>query len=166
MDTFTMKSLLDRTKTRPLLLIGFIIAIAAFIWWLLSVSTQTSEIQPKENIIVNQKNTEQVPQTQIVSTPIQTMGSSVKQTITPLTATLSASRVISIVNTTSTVKTVTSALPTDTVTAAEELGRLKDEQSRLKKRKADLTKQVEISNKLLALKEQQLKSLTQNNALN
>jgi allophanate hydrolase subunit 1 len=94
------------------------------------------------------------------------MGSSVKQTITPLTATLSASRVISIVNTTSTVKTVTSALPTDTVTAAEELGRLKDEQSRLKKRKADLTKQVEISNKLLALKEQQLKSLTQNNALN
>jgi hypothetical protein len=58
---------------------------------------------------------------------------------------------------------VNTALPTDTATAAEELDRIKDEQTRLKERKKELAKQLAISKKLLILKEQQLKELSQIN---
>jgi len=50
-------------------------------------------------------------------------------------------------------------LPTNRATAEEELDRLSDEHARLVAQKADLAKQLAVSNKILALKEQQIKQL-------
>ena len=51
------------------------------------------------------------------------------------------------------------ALPKDRATAEEELDRLNDEYARLKAQKADLSKQLEVQNKIIALKDQQIKQL-------
>jgi hypothetical protein len=56
---------------------------------------------------------------------------------------------------------VDATLPTDPAIAAEVLDRLEDEQARLKEREKDLTRQIEMSNKLLALKEKQIESMGQ-----
>jgi hypothetical protein len=50
-------------------------------------------------------------------------------------------------------------LPKDRATAEEELDRLNDEYARLKAQKADLSKQLEVQNKIIALKDQQIKQL-------
>jgi len=163
-----MKSLLERATARPLPFVGLFIAVIAvlfIIWWLLSPSTEQNVTKPTSNIIANQK-TAQAPTKQLeaASIPAPTSTSTdttlEKTSETPASAPLSTTAAVVAIPT---APAVNAALPTDRATAAEELDRLKDEQARLKERKKDLAKQLAISNKLLALKEQQLKTLGQLN---
>jgi hypothetical protein len=169
MDTPTMKSVFERAKARPLPFIGFIIALIALLyilWWIFNPSHQNTESQSKRTIIVNQKIITPVKQPNSGITTVATDASAVEVTEPSASQTTLTTSSISKISTTSLINTPVenaAALPKDTVSAAEELDRLKDEQSRLKDRKKDLAKQLAISSKLLALKEQQLKELSQIN---
>lgn len=155
-----MKSLLERAKARPSYAIGIVIAIIAFVsllWWALSPSPKENIAQqPKPSIISNQKIIVPVKQSE-ASAPASTAAntdSAVNQAnVAPASASV----------TTAPTTPANTVLPKDPATAAEELDRLKDEQNRLKERKKELAKQLAMSNKLVALKDQQLKDLGQTN---
>ena len=140
-----MKSLLERARARPYFssaLLLAVITVIAVLWWLLCPAASTTTATSNTTKIVTN-----APIAQSNAQPL---------------ATASATMVTSEVTPTESVAPVTAAntaLPTDPALAEEELDRLNDEQARLKDRKAQLTQQLEISNKLLAMKEQQLKTL-------
>ena len=163
-----MKSLLERAKARPSYSIGIVIAVTAILyilWWALSPSPKDNTAQqPKPSIITNQKiiapakpsEASAPASTAPTSTATSTDNAVKKTNEAPASAATTASA--------STAPTpVNAALPKDPAIAAEELDRLKDEQSRLKERKKELAKQLATSNKLIALKDQQLKDLGQTN---
>ncbi|MBC7750636.1 MAG: hypothetical protein H7Z73_02805 [Candidatus Saccharibacteria bacterium] len=139
-----MKSLLERARARPYHAAALVIAAVAAIallWWLLcpqasTTSTTSTTIKTVTNVPIVQ------------SSALQSDTASVTTTTSEVTATDVAP-----------VTTVNTALPTDPAMTEEELDRLNDEQARLKDRKTQLARQLEMSNKLLALKEQQLKTL-------
>ena len=149
-----VKSLLERARRHPLhlavLMIAVIVAIA-LLWWLLRPAASTLTRAPTHIKTVT-------------SSPIQ---SPIASLTNPASATIATSEI----TTTSAINAIQTApisvaktpLPTDPALAAEELDRLSDEQTRLKERKAQLLQQLEMSNKLLALKEQQLKPLETSN---
>ena len=163
-----MKSLLERAKARPSYSIGIVIAVIAFLyilWWALSPSPKENTAQqPKPSIISNQKIIAPVKQSE-ASAPASTATSTDNAVNTANEAPASAPAIAIAIAPVATAPTtpVNAALPKDSATAAEELDRLKDEQSRLKERKKELVKQLAISNKLVALKDQQLKDLGQTN---
>lgn len=134
-----MKSLLERPLARPFLFAAVIIAAVAAIgllWWLLGSATTSATTKTVTNAL-------------IVKSPVQPIEiSSATTAISETNATDSTS-----------LSAVNNALPTDSALAEEELDRLNDENTRLKDRKAQLEKQLDISNKLLAMKEQQLRML-------
>lgn len=140
-----MKSLLERARARPYFssaLLLAVITVIAVLWWLLCPAASTTTATSNTTKIVTN-----APIAQLNAQPL---------------ATASATMVTSEVTPTESVAPVVAAntaLPTDPALAEEELDRLNDEQARLKDRKAQLTQQLEISNKLLAMKEQQLKTL-------
>jgi len=161
-----MKSLLERATARPLYSIGIVIAVIAILfllWWGLSPSAQKNIAPSKPSIIGNQKIINPTKQLE-ASAPASTVTGTTEDTVhtssvppsTPTTTT-SAPATSATPSTTA----MNAALPKDPTTAAEELDRLKDEQNRLKERKKELAKQLAISNKLIALKDQQLKELGQ-----
>ncbi|MDE2420888.1 MAG: hypothetical protein KGO49_06880 [Gammaproteobacteria bacterium] len=159
-----MKSLLERAKARPSYFIGIVIAVIAFLyllWWALSPSPKDNTApQPKPSIITNQKITTPAKPSEAsapASTATNTDSADNKTNVAPASAPTTTSTA------TAPTTPVNAALPKDPVTAAEELDRLKDEQSRLKERKKELAKQLATSNKLIALKDQQLKDLGQTN---
>lgn len=160
-----MKSLLKRATARPLYLIGIVISVIAILfllWWVLSPSTQEITTHPKPSIITNQKIITPVKPSE-ASAPATTVASTnevVNQT-NPTPAASAPAITPPATPTTLPATTINATLPKDTTTAAEELDRLKDEQSRLKERKKELSKQLAISNKIIALKDQQLKELGQ-----
>lgn len=164
MDTPTMKSLLERVTARPLPFIGLIIAVIAIlfiIWWLLNPSAQQNTTKPSQTIIANQKITQKpVIQINAASTPVPTSTNATSEKTNETSASAPASTTAATARPT---PAVNAALPTNRATAEEELDRLKDEQTRLIERKKELAKQLAISDKLLALKEQQLKALGQLN---
>ena len=166
MDTPTMKSLLERAKARPSYSIGIVIAIIAFLfllWWALSPSPKENTTQQsKPSIITNQKVVAPVKPSE-ASAPASTAANTDNVDNKTNVTSASAPAVTTASTATAPTTPVNAALPKDPVTAAEELDRLKDEQSRLKERKKELAKQLAISNKLVALKDQQLKDLGQTN---
>lgn len=140
-----MNSLFERALARPYFssaLLLLVIAIIAVLWWLLcpAASTSTTTINTTK-IVTNAPNAQS--NAQPLATASATMATS------EVTQTESVTPVV----------TANTAHPTDPALAEEELDRLNDEHARLKDRKAQLAKQLEISNKLLAMKEQQLKTL-------
>ena len=137
-----MKSLLERARARPYHFAAGVIAalaVIAALWWLFcpQASTETT---------VTTKTVTNAPIVQPTEQPLDTASSPTA------TSEVVATNVAP-------VPTANTALPTDSALAEEELDRLNDEHIRLKDRKAELAKQLEISNKLLAMKEQQLKTL-------
>lgn len=139
-----MKSLLERARARPYhaaTLVITAVAAIALLWWLLCPQASTTSTTSTTTKTVTHAPIAQSPALQ------SDMGSDT-------TATSEMN-----VTDTAPVTTVNDALPTDPALAEEELDRLNDEHARLKDRKAQLAQQLEMSNKLLALKEQQLKTL-------
>lgn len=135
-----MKSLLERARARPYhaaALVVVAIAAIALLWWLLCPHTTTST------------TTKIVTNAPVVQTPLQQLDMA---STTAATSEITAMDAVPVI-------AVNTALPKDTALAEEELDRLDDEHSRLNDRKAHLTQQLEISNKLLAMKEEQLKTL-------
>ncbi len=161
-----MKSLLERAKARPSYSIGIVIAVIAFLyilWWALSPNPKENTAQqPKPSIISNQKIIAPVKQSE-ASAPVSTVTSTDNAVNKANEAPASAPAITTAPVATTPTTPVNAVLPKDPATAAEELDRLKDEQSRLKERKKELVKQLAISNKLVALKDQQLKDLSQTN---
>ncbi|WP_410210686.1 hypothetical protein [Aquirhabdus sp.] len=134
-------SLVERVLARPTLMIALVVAVIALILgaWLLLGSNKSSVVAAKP------------------STPATVQPVSVQDTtVASAASAVIASTPVPAVNVAS------APLPTDKATAAEELDRLHDENSRLNERKAQLAKQLETSNKILALKEQQIKELEKN----
>ena len=157
-----MKSLLERAKARPLYSSGIVIAVIALLlllWWLFCPNAKENTVQQsKPSIITNQKIIAPVKQSE-ASAPASTVANTDNANVAPA----SAPAVTTASTTTASTTPINAALPKDPTTAAEELDRLKDEQSRLKERKKELAKQLALSNKLIALKDQQLKDLGQTN---
>ena len=157
-----MKSLLERAKARPLYSYGIVIAVIALLvllWWLFCPNAKENTVQQsKPSIITNQKIIAPVKQSE-ASAPASTVANTDNANVAPA----SAPAVTTASTTTASTTPINAALPKDPTTAAEELDRLKDEQSRLKERKKELAKQLALSNKLIALKDQQLKDLGQTN---
>ncbi len=135
-----MKSLFERALARPYhstaLLIAAI-AVAAFLWWLFcpQASTQSTTAET------------------VTNAPVAQSSAQLSDAVSTTTATSE------ITTTDAAPVAANTALPTDPALAEEELDRLSDEHSQLKDRKEQLAQQLEISNKLLAMKEQQLKTL-------
>lgn len=132
-----MNSLFERALARPYLSTALLlgaIAAAALLWWLFC---PVASVTPKP--VTN------APATQSAA---QLSDSASGTAVSEITATNIPSP-LPAVNT----------LPTDPALAEEELDRLNDEHSRLQGRKTQLAQQLEISNKLLAMKEQQVKTL-------
>ncbi len=161
-----MKSLLERAKARPLYSSGIVIAVIALLvllWWLFCPNAKENTVQQsKPSIITNQKIIAPVKQSE-ASAPASTVANTDNATHQANVAPASAPAVTTASTTTASTTPINAALPKDPTTAAEELDRLKDEQSRLKERKKELAKQLALSNKLIALKDQQLKDLGQTN---
>ncbi len=137
-------SLVERVLARPTLIIAVVVAVIALILcaWIVigfnkSPEAPASVVAKTAPVSIPAPSTESVASEVIASTALLD---------TPPTVATSAS----------------SPLPTDPALAAEELDRLHDENSRLVDRKAQLAKQLDTSNKILALKEQQIKELEQN----
>lgn len=134
-----MNSLFERALARPYLSTALLlgaIAAAALLWWLFCpVASVTTK--PVTN----------APATQSAAQLSDSASGTTAVSEIPATDTLSP------------VPAVNTSLPTDPALAEEELDRLNDEHSRLQDRKTQLAQQLEISNKLLAMKEQQLKTL-------
>lgn len=143
-----MKSLFERALARPYhstALLVAIIAAVALLWWLFCPQALTST---KTSTATKAVTTAPVAQPAAQQSDLKAAASETTATTTVTPATVTAAN---------------AALPTDPALAEEELDRLNDEHTRLKDRKAQLAQQLEISNKLLAMKEQQLKTLeTQN----
>ncbi len=125
-----MKSLLTRLTSRPFFLVGVIGAIIVLLLFFWWLSSQNSD--PLEKTIVPSSVTTQ----EIALTPVPTVTTSA-----PIAS------------------EVAPTLQTDPAIAAEVLDRLNDEQTRLQERQQDLAKQLEMSNKLIALKEKQIESM-------
>jgi len=134
-----MKSLLERARARPYhaaALVIAAIAVIALLWWLLCPQASTT-------------STTSTTTKTVTNAPIVQSSALQSNTASVTTATSEVAPVVA----------ANTALPTDPALAEEELDRLNDEHARLKDRKAQLARQLEISNKLLAMKEQQLKTL-------
>lgn len=159
-----MKSLLKRATARPLYLIGIVIAVIVILfllWWVLNPSAKEHPTQSKPSIITNQKIAVSAKPSE-ASAPASTAANT-DETIAKTNSAPASAPAVTTTSATPPVSAMNAALPKDPTTAAEELDRLKDEQSRLKERKKELAKQLAISNKLIALKDQQLKDLGQTN---
>ncbi len=142
-----MKSLFERALARPYHSAGLVIAalaVLAALWWLFCPQASTENALTSTSKTVTNISTAQLPAQAAEAASAITATSEI-------TATETAQAAITPVE-------ANTALPTDPALAEEELDRLKDEHARLKERKAQLAQQLEISNKLLAMKEQQLKT--------
>jgi len=139
-----MKSLLERARARPYHSAALVIvAITAItlLWWFLCPQAST--------VTTTSTTTKTVTNAPVVQSTVQQLDTaSASMATSEITAT-DAAPVIA----------ANTALPKDPALAEEELDRLSDEHSRLKDRKDQLAQQLEMSNKLLAMKEQQLKTL-------
>lgn len=139
-----MKSLLERALARPFYSTALVIAaiaVVAVLWWLLCpAASRVTTTATTINTSVVQSAAQQSDSESAATAP---------PTIPAATNPVAATPVVA----------ANTALPTDPALAEEELDRLKDEHTRLNDRKAQLTQQLEISNKLLTMKEQQLKTL-------
>lgn len=139
-----MKSILERARARPYhaaALVIAAIAVIALLWWLLCPQASTTS--------TTSTTTKTVTNAPIVQSPAMQSDTASAMTATSEVTATDAAPVVA----------ANTALPTDPALAEEELDRLNDEHARLKDRKAQLAQQLEISNKLLAMKEQQLKTL-------
>lgn len=140
-----MKSLLERALARPFYSTALVIAaiaVVALLWWLLC---------PAASRVTTTKTTisTSVAQSAAQQSDSESAAATAPPAITAATNPVAVAPVAA----------ANTALPTDPALAEEELDRLKDEHTRLNDRKAQLTQQLEISNKLLTMKEQQLKTL-------
>ncbi len=130
----------------PIIIAGVVLLLLIGIVYKLSTSKPTPKIA---NAPVAAVTTAPAPAAVDASAPVATTTT----TTTVATASAPATTVAAASSPAAT------PLPTDRATAEEELDRLNDEYTRLKTQKASLAKQLEVQNKIIALKEQQIKQL-------
>ena len=150
-------SLKERVVAKPLIpiaLVAVIILLIIGICYQLNANTRSAKAtQPTLAAASTPAPASDVMAAAPASAPIATASSA-------SAVTTSAPTIVAAIAPTAASSPVASApLPTNRATAEEELDRLSDEHARLVAQKADLAKQLAVSNKILALKEQQIKQL-------